>query len=159
MSLNNYTVYQSSNHVSLVGDHIDVSPLMLSGFEYDAQKSTSFGILTENGLKLELYYNRCEYPFTVRHIDYETGEPLKNAENGMMRYGATLLRKALEKDELNKISKSHYSVYGSDSYLRTISIEEGTEAVQKTESPSHTRLLFHQPDLKTLALSVLRVKT
>ena len=124
-----YTVYQSSNHVSLVGDRIDVSPMMLSGFEYDAQKSTSSGILTESGLKLELYYDRCEYPFTVHHIDYETGEPLINAENGMMRYGATLVRKALGEDELNKISKSHYSVYGSDSYSRTISIEDATEAV------------------------------
>lgn len=90
-----YTEYQSSTNLNgVIGTEYSETPLTIAGFRYNGKKSIAKGTLTAEGLVLNLYYDRIEYPYEFRFLDRETDEPLAPPAKGTARYQAQVTQKA-----------------------------------------------------------------
>lgn len=117
-----YTEYRSIQGPETIGKTITEEPLTLTGFIYNAEKSTPSGKLTEQGLKLDLYYDRNEYPYTVRYLEYGTAtvlhDPFISEANN--RFGKTVSATAVD--------IPGYSLVGEKTKTRTIR-DSGNEII------------------------------
>ncbi len=105
-----YTEYQSSVDTNAEINKTQTSTaLTITGFEYKrgttvaGENTTEFtapnapsGTLTAEGLVLNLYYDRIEYPYEFRFVD-ENGNQIAGSKNGMARYEAQVTCTALDK--------------------------------------------------------------
>lgn len=93
-----YTEYQSStNHNATIGTDYSETPLMLTGFTYNAGKSTASGTLSADGLVLKLYYDRNVYPYKFRFLVQGTTETkVADPVTGSARYQARVTQGAKE---------------------------------------------------------------
>lgn len=92
-----YTEYQSSTNLNAtIGEEYSESPLTLTGFTYNAGKSTASGTLSEEGLVLKLYYDRNVYPYEFRFLDQGTKKPIADPVTGSARYQARVTQGAKE---------------------------------------------------------------
>lgn len=92
-----YTEYQSSTNLNAtIGEEYSESPLKLTGFTYNAGKSTASGTLSEEGLVLKLYYDRNVYPYEFRFLDQGTKKPIAGPVTGSARYQARVTQGAKE---------------------------------------------------------------
>lgn len=92
-----YTEYQSSTNLNAtIGEEYSESPLKLTGFTYNAGKSTASGTLSEEGLVLKLYYDRNVYPYEFRFLDQGTKKPIADPVTGSARYQARVTQGAKE---------------------------------------------------------------
>lgn len=83
----NYTEYQSSTNLNgVIGNTYSETPLDLPGFKFNGTKSKSSGELTEDGLVLNLYYDRIEYPYEFRFLEQGTNKELSAPVTGKARY-------------------------------------------------------------------------
>lgn len=75
-----YTEYQSSTNINgVIGQEYSATPLTIEGFTFKEGKvgdtATALvdgklkGNVTENGLVLNMYYDRVKYSYTVRYVD------------------------------------------------------------------------------------------
>ena len=85
-----YTEYQSSTNLNAtIGTDYSETPLMLTGFTYNAGKSTASGTLSADGLVLKLYYDRNVYPYKFRFLVQGTTETkVADPVTGSARYQA-----------------------------------------------------------------------
>lgn len=112
-NLNNdgYTEYQSSTDINtLIGTEVTENPLTIAGFAYNADKSNPSGTLTDNGLLLNLYYDRIEYPYEFRFLEYGTDEKLVDAESGNARYQARVSQTAKEIPGYTLVSDANQTI-------------------------------------------------
>ena len=112
-NLNNdgYTEYQSSTDINtLIGTEVTENPLTIAGFAYNADKSNPSGTLTDNGLLLNLYYDRVEYPYEFRFLEYGTDEKLVDAESGNARYQARVSQTAKEIPGYTLVSDANQTI-------------------------------------------------
>ena len=92
-----YTEYQSSTNLNAtIGTDYSESPLTLTGFTYNAGKSTASGTLSADGLVLTLYYDRNAYPYEFRFLDQGTKKPIAGPVTGSARYQARVTQGAKE---------------------------------------------------------------
>ena len=92
-----YTEYQSSTNLNAtIGEEYSESSLKLTGFTYNAGKSTASGTLSEEGLVLKLYYDRNVYPYEFRFLDQGTKKPIADPVTGSARYQARVTQGAKE---------------------------------------------------------------
>ena len=92
-----YTEYQSSTNLNAtIGTDYSESPLTLTGFTYNAGKSTASGKLSADGLVLTLYYDRNVYPYEFRFLDQGTKKPIAGPVTGSARYQARVTQGAKE---------------------------------------------------------------
>lgn len=93
-----YTEYQSSTNLNAtIGTDYSESPLTLTGFTYNAGKSTASGTLSEEGLVLKLYYDRNVYPYEFRFLVQGTTETeVADPVTGSARYQARVTQGAKE---------------------------------------------------------------
>lgn len=90
-----YTEYQSSTNLNgVIGTEYPETPLTIPGFRYNGERSNAKGTLTAEGLVLNLYYDRIEYPYEFRFLDRETNEPLAPLVKGTARYQAQVTQTA-----------------------------------------------------------------
>ena len=98
-----YTEYQSSTDLNgEIGKPYSAEPLTIPGFEYNANPehpvnrypAQASGTLTADGLVLNLYYDRIEYPYEFRFLEQGTDEKLAEAETGNARYQARVTQTA-----------------------------------------------------------------
>lgn len=98
-----YTEYQSSTDLNgEIGKDYSETPLTIPGFEYNASPTKpvdgypaqASGKLTAEGLVLNLYYDRTEYPYEFRFIEQGTDKELANPEKGNARYQARVTQTA-----------------------------------------------------------------
>lgn len=100
-----YTEYQSSTDLNgEIGKPYSAEPISIPGFEYvrGAVGSTETALVagkltanvTEEGLVLNLYYDRIEYPYEFRFLEQGTDEKLAEAETGKARYQARVTQTA-----------------------------------------------------------------
>lgn len=92
-----YTEYQSSTNLNAtIGEEYSESSLKLTGFTYNAGKSTASGKLSAEGLVLKLYYDRNVYPYEFRFLDQGTKKPIAGPVTGSARYQARVTQGAKE---------------------------------------------------------------
>lgn len=93
-----YTEYQSSTNLNAtIGTDYSETPLMLTGFTYNAGKSTASGTLSADGLVLKLYYDRNAYPYKFRFLVQGTTETkVADPVTGSARYQARVTQGAKE---------------------------------------------------------------
>ena len=125
-NLNNdgYTEYQSSTDINtLIGTEVTENPLTIAGFAYNADKSNPSGTLTDNGLLLNLYYDRIEYPYEFRFLEYGTDKKLVDAESGNARYQARVSQTAKEIPGYTLVSDANQTI--------NIAIEDPADVANK----------------------------
>ena len=100
-----YTEYQSSTDLNgEIGKPYSAEPISIPGFEYarGAVGSTETALVagkltanvTEEGLVLNLYYDRIEYPYEFKFLEQGTDKELANPEKGNARYQARVTQTA-----------------------------------------------------------------
>ena len=125
-NLNNdgYTEYQSSTDINtLIGTEVKEDPLTIAGFAYNADKSNPSGTLTDDGLLLNLYYDRIEYPYEFRFLEYGTDKKLVDAESGNARYQARVSQTAKDIPGYTLVSDANQSI--------NIAIEDPADVANK----------------------------
>lgn len=92
-----YTEYQSSTNLNAtIGEDYSEAPLTLTGFTYNAGKSTASGKLSADGLVLKLYYDRNAYLYEFRFLVQGTEKPIADPVTGSARYQARVTQGAKE---------------------------------------------------------------
>lgn len=90
-----YTEYQSSTDLNgVIGNPYSADPLTIPGYTYNAEKSNASGTLTAEGLVLNLYYDRSEYPYEFRFLEQGTDKVLADPVTGSARYQAQVTQTA-----------------------------------------------------------------
>lgn len=90
-----YTERQSSTNLNgVIGTKYSETPLTIAGFRYNGEKSNAKGTLTAEGLVLNLYYDRIEYPYEFRFLEQGTDKQLAEPVTGTARYQAQVTQTA-----------------------------------------------------------------
>ena len=97
-----YTEYSSSTNLNgLIGETYTAEWLTIAGFAKNETKSNTSGKLTAEGLVLNLYYDRIQYPYEFRFVNSYTGEEITDYDfgttNGNARFGDRVTFTAPEK--------------------------------------------------------------
>ena len=128
-----YTEYQSSSIVNgAIGTTYSQDALEIPGFTYakgtagtavSGDDVTSFtapatpsAALTANGLVLNLYYDRIEYPYVFKFVDQQTGAEIADSVTGEARYQAQVTQTAK--------TITGYKLVSAESQAITIAIED-----------------------------------
>lgn len=87
-----YTEYSSSTNLNgEIGKAYTAEWLTIAGFAKNEAKSNTSGTLGADGLVLNLYYDRIEYPYEFRFVNSYTGEEITGYDfgttNGNARFG------------------------------------------------------------------------
>lgn len=88
-----YTEYSSSTNLNgLIDETYTAEWLTIAGFAKNEAKSNTSGVLTNQGLVLNLYYDRIEYPYEFRFVEDLNGTTVANSVTGAARYGSTVVQ-------------------------------------------------------------------
>ena len=121
-----YTEYQSSTNLNgVIGTKYSEEPLTIAGFRYNGEKSNAKGTLTAEGLVLNLYYDRIEYPYEFRFLEQGTDTKLADAVTGKARYQAQVTQTAKTIPGYTLVSAENQAIH--------IAIEDGTTAVKNVK--------------------------
>lgn len=96
-----YEEYRSIESVGILGElyKADANAISIAGFAFNAgyteahseatavTGTTVSGRLTADGLLIELFFDRTEVEYTVRHLEYGTNRPLTEPTGGTGYYG------------------------------------------------------------------------
>ncbi len=102
-----WTEYASSTATGDIGTRYTASPMTISGFTYDHMEYVVNGTkvtdvtaqgaaLTAEGLEINLYYVRNEYPYQVRYLEETTGKQLAAPKDGTGKYGQVISESAID---------------------------------------------------------------
>lgn len=119
-----YTEYQSSVNLNgVIGNNYNEDALTIPGFSYNSEMSTASGKLTAEGLVLELYYDRIEYPYEFKFLEQGTDKVLAVSENGKARYQAQVTQTAKP--------ISGYTLASAENQAINIAIEDPANTAKK----------------------------
>ena len=94
-----YTEYQSSTNLNgEIGQTYTGTPLTITGFTYNPNPANAHtehpalasGVLTAEGLELNMYYDRNTIAYTVKHVDANTNETIES-KTGSALFGAQVI--------------------------------------------------------------------
>ena len=128
-----YTEYRSSTNLNgVIGTEYSETPLTITGFQYSGEKSKAEGTLTAEGLVLNLYYDRIEYPYEFRFVekDSDPENQLAPSVTGRARYQKLVAQSAKDIPGYTLVSAENQSI--------NIAIEEGTTAVKNVKTFYYT---------------------
>ena len=123
-----YTERQSSTNLNgVIGTEYSEEPLTIAGFRYNVEKSNAKGALTAEGLVLNLYYDRIEYPYEFRFVekDSDPEKQLADSVTGSARYQAQVTQTAKTIPGYTLVSTENQAIH--------IAIEDGTTAVKNVK--------------------------
>lgn len=123
-----YAEYQSSTNLNgVIGTEYSEEPLTIAGFRYNVEKSNAKGALTAEGLVLNLYYDRIEYPYEFRFVekDSDPEKQLADSVTGSARYQAQVTQTAKTIPGYTLVSTENQAIH--------IAIEDGTTAVKNVK--------------------------
>lgn len=120
-----YTEYSSSTNLDgLIGETYTADWLNLDGFVHNEGLSNVTGKLTAEGLVLNLYYDRIEYPYEFRFLEQGTDDNvLADPEKGSARYQA----------QVTQIAKviPGYTLVSPENQAMNIAIEDPANVANK----------------------------
>lgn len=132
-----YTIYQTSTDLNArIGENYPATPLDIPGFVYNADPANpvdgnpplASGDLTEDGLSLNLYYDRILYPYEFRFLEYGTPKPVAEPVSDTARYQDKVTQEA-------KTVPGYTLVEGTKNpQTITIAMEEGTAAANNVRT-------------------------
>ena len=141
-----YTEYlRSTNLNGMIGTEYSETQKNMAGFEYvkgSAEAGTTTtdftapneprGTLTAEGLVLNLYYDRIEYPYEFRFVEKDSDPEKQLAESvtGTARYQKQVSQRAKDIPGYTLVSAENQSI--------NIAIEEGTTAVKNVKTFYYT---------------------
>lgn len=128
-----YTERQSSTNLNgVIGNQYSETPLTIAGFRYNGEKSNAKGTLTAEGLVLNLYYDRIEYPYEFRFVekDSDPEKQLADSVTGSARYQAQVTQTAKTIPGYTLVSTENQAIH--------IAIEDGTTAVKNVKTFYYT---------------------
>lgn len=123
-----YTERQSSTNLNgVIGTEYSEKPLTIAGFRYNGEKSNAKGTLTAEGLVLNLYYDRIEYPYEFRFVekDSDPEKQLADSVTGSARYQAQVTQTAKTIPGYTLVSTENQAIH--------IAIEDSTTAVKNVK--------------------------
>ena len=135
-----YSIYRESTDLDgVIGNAYDANVLTINGFTYDhatvngtaatAADGKVSGQVTENGLLIELYYDRNEYPYEFRFLESgNDSNVLHDPVGGTARYGARITQSAFVIEGYELVSGT------SESQAIDVKIEDGTTAVKNVKT-------------------------
>lgn len=106
----NYTEYIVTEGVGDVGTEITADIFDVAGFKYNSAKSKSSGTITETGLKLEIYYDRQSYNYTINYLEYGSDKVLVQSNTGNASYGKTISATAIDISGYNLVNNAEKSI-------------------------------------------------
>lgn len=121
-----YTERQSSTNLNgVIRTEYSETPLTIAGFRYNGEKSNAKGTLTAEGLVLNLYYDRIEYPYEFRFVEKgsDPEKQLASSETGTARYQAQVTQKAE--------TIPGYTLVNADNQAINIAIEDPADKANK----------------------------
>lgn len=119
-----YTKYQESTNLNgVIGGTYSETPLDIPGFDYNGSDSKPSGTLTADGLVLNLYYVRIEYPYEFKFVNKDTGETLADSVTGKARYQKRVMETAKE--------IPGYTLVSAENQFIDIAIEDPANAASK----------------------------
>ena len=163
-----YTEYQSSTDLNgEIGKSYSAEPISIPGFEYvrGAVGSTETALVagkltanvTEEGLVLNLYYDRIEYPYEFRFLEQGTDEKLAEAETGKARYQARVTQTAK--------NIPGYTLASDENQYIDIAIEDPADKAEKnvrifyyTENEIEIKYVAVEEDMGTVTQASETVK-
>jgi len=100
-----YREYSSEETIGIIGNTYTFSPLTMSGFSYNKEKtrinelarpgaSSYTEELTESGLLVEFFYDRVEISYTVNYLEADTGKVLHTQKKAWGIFGETVVEYA-----------------------------------------------------------------
>lgn len=139
-----YTIeYSSKSYTGEIGQTYSEAPLTIDGFTYNAEMSTALGKLEKGTavLELTLYYDRQMYPYTIKHVDYQTGNIIET-ETGNAYFESSVIARAKDFPDYrlmdDKDQKQIVITTGTNEvifyYMPVFyvhHVQNGTEAVEK----------------------------
>ncbi len=163
-----YTEYQSSTDLNgVIGKTYSAEPISIPGFTFkrgavgSTEKELVDGKLTATvtteGLVLNLYYDRIEYPYEFRFLEQGTDEELAEAEKGNARYQARVTQTAKDIPGYTLASDKNQSI--------DIAIEDPADTAVKnvrifyyTENEIEIKYVAVEADMGTVTLASETVK-
>lgn len=136
-----YTEYQSSTDLNgEIDKPYSAEPITIPGFDFkcgkvgDKETELVDGKLTANvtadGLVLNFYYDRIEYPYEFRFLEQGTDNKLAESVTSTARYQAQVTQNAKD--------IPGYTLASADSQSIIIDIEDGTTAVKNVKTFYYT---------------------
>ena len=120
IATNDYREYRSEETVGIIGSTYTVEPISLTGFAFNGARTVINGVsspvtatqvvatLTENGLLVELYYDRVNVQYTVNYLETGTNKVLHEAKTVDSIFGAQVVEYA------PKLTRSGYTLVGDE---------------------------------------------
>lgn len=127
-----YTEYQSSSDLNgVIGETYKEDPMSIPGFQYNADPAhpvdgypaKASGTLTEEGLVLNLYYDRIMYPYEFRFLEQGTNKKLADPVTNTARYQAQVTQTAKD--------IPGYTLASNNSQAINIAIEDPANVANK----------------------------
>ncbi len=98
LTMDGYQEINSVEAVGIIGNQYTAEARTITGFEFDPSMTKVNGVvknsgstvtetLTNNGLLIEMYYNRVLVDYEVNYVDNKTGNPLKTKKESKQHYG------------------------------------------------------------------------
>ena len=149
-----YTEYRTIQAPGKIGSTITEEPLTISGFTYNPnhEHNRSPGEITNEGLELNLYYDRKTYPLTVKYLEYGTNKELATpyTSTEKYRFGKQVSGTA--------ISIKGYKLVGQET--KTTSIKDGENEIifYYTEEDVTIRYVAVEPGYGTVSIGSETVK-
>lgn len=150
-----WTEYTSSQFVGEIGvtKEYNDDKLTISGFEFshetyavgntvNAGSPDNVATLTEDGMQINLYYTRKEYPYKVQYLLENTTTELASAKNGVQKYEKTVTENAL--------TIENYELVSADPQSLTIRIEEDANGNILTEPKLNIITFYYREKTVTI---------
>lgn len=138
-----YTEYQSSTNLNgVIGETYAEEYLSIPGFQKNDAKSNVSGELTADGLVLNLYYDRIEYPYEFRFLEQGTDKKLADPTGGKARYQAQVTENAKD--------IPGYTLVSDDNQAMNIAIEDPANVAK-----NNIRTFYYQEKEATINYEVV----
>lgn len=105
-----YTEYAVIEGVGNIGDEIVVDKLTITGFAFNEELSSDRGNVNVQGLRLNMYYDRNKYDYTVNYLEYGTNKKLQESITGKAEYDSIINESAITIKGYSLISNQDASI-------------------------------------------------
>ncbi|MBR2615136.1 MAG: InlB B-repeat-containing protein [Clostridia bacterium] len=144
-----YREYQSSETLGVIGEEYTATPITITGFSFNAAATRINGVVTpasatgvkavldQEGMILELYYDRIEYPYTVIYTNGETGEQLLPPKRATALFGAQITERAAD------LREKGYTLSSDGVKLLSVSANESHNVIEFLYLESVVSIKYH----------------
>lgn len=107
-----YREYRAEDLVGVIGNSYSADAIDITGFTFNSSKTTVNGVVTPvtgnkvtatlgpEGMLIELYYDRNEYDYQVKYLDYATGKEIYPTKERKGFFGDQIVEHAQNFDSL-----------------------------------------------------------